>query len=249
MATTSRVSIDVPKRLPGRRYDHVFFTSAIILMFCAVLLGFARSYYLGGVYHAPPLTPILHIHGGVFSLWMLVLLTQTTLVSADRVDLHRKLGMGGFVLACLMVVLGVLATADSLGKASYLPHRPDPLAFSVVPITSISIFAVLIALAYRARKDSTVHKRLVILAMTGPIVAAIARWPFPSLFRNSDHATLVSFIFILALVLYDLWSTHKIHRATLWGGLFVFVVEETRNMIGDTEFWHSFARWMQSWNI
>lgn len=249
MATTSRVSVDTPKRLPGRRHDHVFFTSIIVLMFGAVLLGFARTYYLAGMYNAPPLTPILHIHGGVFSLWMLVLLAQTTLVSAHRVDLHRKLGMAGFVLACLMVVLGVLAAADSLGKASYLPHRPDSLAFTVVPLTAILTFAVLIALAYRARKDPAMHKRLVILAMTGPIVAAISRWPFSWVFRNAEHATLVSFFFIVALVLYDLWSTHKIHRATLWGSLFVIVIEETRGMVGATPQWHTFARWIQSWNI
>ena len=249
MATTSRVSVDAPKRLPERRYDHVFFTSIIVLMFGTVFLGFARSYFLAGVYHAPPLTPILHIHGGVFSLWMMVLLAQTTLVSAGRVDLHRKLGVGGFVLSCFMVVLGVLATADSVGKASYLPHPPDNLAFTVVPLSAIFIFAVLIAFAYRARKDSAMHKRLVVLAMTGPIVAAISRWPFPWLYRNVDRATLVSFIFIVALALYDLWSTHKIHRATLWGSLFVILIEESRDMIGATEQWHTLARWMQSWNI
>ena len=249
MATASRVSADVSKRLPGRRYDKIFFTSTIVIMMCTVFLGFARSYFLAAEYHAPPLTPILHIHGGVFSLWMLVLLTQTTLVSAGRVDLHRKLGMAGFVLAFLMVVLGVLATADSLSKASYLPHPPDHLAFTVVPISAIFIFAVLIGLAYRARKDSAKHKRLVVLAMTGPLLAAIARWPFPWLYRNVPIAALVSFVFILALVIYDLWSTHKIHRATLWGGLFVILISETRGMIGATEFWHTFARWMQSWNI
>ncbi len=249
MATTSRVSASPAKRLPGRRYDHLFFTSLIVIMLGSVFLGFARSYFLAGVYHAPPLTQILHIHGGVFSLWMLVLLAQTTLVSAGRVDLHRKLGMAGFVLACLMVVLGVLATADSVGKGSYLPHPPDNLAFTVVPITAIFLFAVLIGLAYRERKDSATHKRLVILAMAGPIVAAIARWPFPWLYRIVEHATLVSFFFIVALVLYDLWSTHKIHRATLWGSAFVIVVEETRGMIGATEKWHVFARWLQSWNI
>jgi hypothetical protein len=69
------------------------------------------------------------------------------------------------------------------------------------------------------------------------------------MFRNVAHATLVSFFFIAALVLYDLWSTHKIHRVTLWGGLFVIVVEETREMIGATAHWHAVARWMQSWNL
>jgi FtsH-binding integral membrane protein len=249
MVTTPRIPVESQKRLPGRRYDHVFFTSIIVIMFGTVFLGFAHSYYLAPVFHAPPLTPILHIHGAVFSLWMVVLLTQTALVSASRVDLHRKLGMAGFVLACLMVVLGVLATADSVGKGSYLPHPPDNLAFTVVPITAIFTFAVLIALAYRTRRDSAMHKRLVVLAMTGPIVAAIARWPYAWLYRNVERATLISFIFIVALVLYDLWSTHKIHRATLWGSLFMIAIEETRGMIGVTEQWHVFARWLQSWNL
>jgi hypothetical protein len=249
MATTSDISLQATKRLPGRRFDHLFFTSMIVIMFGAVFLGFARSYYLARVYSAPPLTPILHIHGGVFSLWMLVLLTQTTLVSAKRVDLHRKLGMAGFILACLMLPLGLLATADSVGRASYLNHPPDPLAFTVVPFTSISLFAVLIAFAYRARKDSAMHKRLVVLAMCSPIVAGIARWPFPWFLHKTEHATLVSFLSLAALALYDLWSTHKLHRATLWGSLLVIFIEETRGMIGATEPWHAFARWMQSLNL
>jgi FtsH-binding integral membrane protein len=249
MATASRVSAPVAKRLPGRRYDHVFFTAIIVIMLGAVFLGFARTFFLADMYKAPPLTPILQIHGAVFSLWMLVLLAQTTLVAASRVDLHRKLGMAGFILSCLMVVMGVLAAADFLGKGSYLPHPPDVFAFTVVPLTAISMFAVLIGLAYRTRKDSATHKRLVILAMTGPIVAAIARWPFPWLYRNVDRATFVSLFFILALVLYDLWSTRKIHRATLWGSVFVILIEGSRDMIGATQYWHTFARWMQSWNI
>jgi len=249
MATTSDMSLQAIKRLPGRRFDHVFFTSMIVIMLGTVFLGFARSYYLAGVYNALPLTPILHIHGAVFSLWMLVLLTQTVLVSAKRVDLHRKLGMAGFVLACFMLPLGLLATADSVGRASYLNHPPDLLAFTVVPFTSISLFAVLIAFAYRARKDSTTHKRLVVLAMSSPMVAGIARWPFPRLLHNTEHATLVSFLFLAALALYDLWSTHKLHRATLWGSLLVVVVEGTRGCIGNTDPWHAFARWMQSLNL
>jgi len=49
--------------------------------------------------------------------------------------------------------------------------------------------------------------------------------------------------------LYDLWSTRKIHRATLWGSVFVILIEGSRDMIGATQYWHTFARWMQSWNI
>jgi hypothetical protein len=249
MATTSNVSVGTPKGIPGRRYDHVFFTSVIVIMFGTVFLGFSRTYYLANVYKGPPLTPILHIHAAVFSLWMMVLLAQTVLVSAKRVDLHRRLGMAGMALACLMVPLGVLAAADSVGRASYLVPVPDPLAFTVVPIASISLFALFIALAYRARRDPPMHKRLIVLAMTSAMVAALARWPFPWLYHKVPHATLASFIFLAVLVLYDLWSTHKIHRATLWGGLLLVVVGEIKGMIGASEPWHAFARWLQSLNL
>lgn len=55
---------------------------------------------------APLPSLIIHVHGAAFSCWMLLLLTQTTLVSAGRVDIHRRLGIAGFLLAWAMVVLG-----------------------------------------------------------------------------------------------------------------------------------------------
>lgn len=249
MATVTPIPVQTAARLPGRRYDHLFFGSVIVLMLAAVSLGFARTYFLAGVFHAPLPSLIIHIHGAVFSCWMLLVLTQTTLVSAGRVDIHRKLGLAGFGLACLMVVLGILATADELRRMGSIPPPPDMKAFAIIPLTSILMFGVFIALAYRARKDSALHKRLILLAMTDMMVAAIARWPFAVVYQNVEHAALVSCFTLVALALYDLWSTHRIHRATLWGALVIILVQQSRETIGATAVWHAFATWMQSWGI
>jgi hypothetical protein len=40
---------------------------------------------------------------------------------------------------------------------------------------------------------------------------------------------------------YDLWSTHKIQRATLRASIFVIVVSEIRVPIGATHLWLRFA--------
>ncbi len=96
--------------LPGRRYDHLFFSAMALLMLITVFVGFARTYYLAGVFHAPLPSLIIHVHGAAFSCWILLLVSQTSLVSAGRVDIHRRLGIAGFLLACLMVVLGVLVS-------------------------------------------------------------------------------------------------------------------------------------------
>jgi hypothetical protein len=55
---------------------------------------------------------IVHIHAAIFTTWMLLLITQTALISAHRVRWHRKLGVSGFVLAIAMVISLVLTGAD-----------------------------------------------------------------------------------------------------------------------------------------
>src|ERR1700737_2907465 len=102
------------RALPGRRYDHLFFSGMALLMLATVFVGFARTYYLAGVFHAPLPSLTIHLHGAAFTSWILLLVTQTSLVSAGRVDIHRKLGIAGFMLASLMVVLGVVAGTDTL---------------------------------------------------------------------------------------------------------------------------------------
>jgi hypothetical protein len=82
-------------------------------MLASVLLGFGPTYYLAGVFHAPLPSRIIHIHGAVFSCWILLLLVQNSLAWAGRVDIHRKLGLAGFLLACLMVVVGWMAATDN----------------------------------------------------------------------------------------------------------------------------------------
>src|SRR5580692_4256400 len=99
---------------PGRRFDHLFFSGMALLLLTTVFVGFAPTYYLAGVFHAPLPSWIIHLHGAAFSCWILLLITQTSLVSAGRVDIHRRLGIAGFLLACLMVVLGVMAATDTL---------------------------------------------------------------------------------------------------------------------------------------
>jgi FtsH-binding integral membrane protein len=229
--------------VPSRRFDHVFFSGMVLL--ATVFVGFARTYYLAGVFHAPLPSLIIHLHGAAFSCWILLLVTQTSLVSAGRVDIHRRLGIAGFLLACLMVALGVLAATDSLVRHGGPPGR-DAQAFYIVPLTDMAVFATLVFFAFRARFNPATHKRLILVATIGLTIAAIARWPLAWVSRNPGRAGLFSYIFLLMMVAYDLWSTRKVHRATLWAGAFVIFVQQIRLPLGHTAAWHAFASWVQA---
>jgi FtsH-binding integral membrane protein len=230
--------------IPGRRFDHVFFSAMALLMLATVFVGFARTYYLAGVFGAPLPSLIIHLHGAAFSCWILLLVTQTSLVSAGRVDIHRRLGIGGFLLACLMVILGVMAATDTLIRNAG-PAGRDPKFFYIIPLTDMLIFGTLIFFAFRWRSDSAAHKRLIMVATTALLIAAIARWPFLGQ-RNPIKAALLSYFFLLLLVAYDLWSTRKVHRATIWAGAFLIFVQQIRIPIGRSAAWHEFAGWVQS---
>src|SRR5260370_23428449 len=112
-----------------------------ILMLATVLLGFARSYFLAGLFRAPLPNWLIHLHGAAFSSWLLLLIVQTSLVASGRVDLHKRLGLLGFGLAILMIVLGILAATHSLRRASGAAALLfGPKTLYIVPLLDLVLF-------------------------------------------------------------------------------------------------------------
>jgi energy-converting hydrogenase Eha subunit A len=243
-ATMPRTTAELVRN--ARRTENIFFSGMAVLILVTVFVGFARTYFLAGMVRAHLPSPIIHIHGAVFSLWVLLLITQTSLVSAGRTDIHRKLGLAGFALACLMPVLGVLAATNSLSRNFAPPGFPlGAQTFYVIPMADMLIFSTLVFFAFRARRTPAVHKRLILIATIALMDAPTGRPPFSVLTGHAHMDVLFPMIFLLPVVAYDLWSTHTVQRATIWAGLFLIVVAQLRVPIGTSGVWHSFATWAQ----
>jgi len=213
-------------------------------MLATVLLGFGHAYYLAGLY-APPPTQIIHLHGAAFTGWILLFVTQTSLVRVGNVGTHRRLGFVGFWLACLMVVLGVLVATEALARNLGF-FGNDPQTSYIIPLTDMVIFGMLMLFAFRNRLSASTHKRILTIATISLMGAPISRWPFDFVYHHSRPTMLVNYVFLLVLVVYDLWSTRRIHPATLWAAAFLIFVDQIRLPIGHTAAWHAFAAWAQS---
>jgi hypothetical protein len=236
----------------SRRYENRFFASMAVVSLFVVFIGFARTYYLAGVFKAPLPNLLVHIHGAVFSLWMLLFITQISLVAVHRVNLHRRLGMFGFGLACLMVPLGVLAATDQLARHAANPGREtveEVRAFYAIPLADILMFSTFVYLGFRSRTHPAVHKRLMLFATFALLDAGFDRWaifdPYP---LPVVHA--VCFLPLLAvLLIYDWWSTSRVQRVTLWASAFLVAVQQLRHPLGHTATWQTFATWVLTHSI
>ena len=65
--------------------DRLFFTGMALVSLLTMLVGFAPTYFLRNT-DLPPLTSFYHLHGLVFTAWILLFLAQTALVAAHRTD-------------------------------------------------------------------------------------------------------------------------------------------------------------------
>jgi hypothetical protein len=227
----------------GRRTRR-FYVGMAIAIAITVFVGFSRSYFLKSWYGTPELSRLLHLHGLVFTAWVLFFLAQTTLVATGRTWLHRRMGIAGVVLAALVVIVGTTVAITRLRTGiSPLPGIPAP-SFFAIPFFDMVVFAILVTTAIYYRRRIEAHKRLMTLSMITLLAAPIARMSFlplppgpPTFFGLAD-------LFIVAMLVYDLSTRRKIHPATIWGGLLIVASQPLRLMISGTPAWLAFAGWL-----
>ena len=235
--------------LPRWRGDRLFFTGMSVFVALTIFAGFARTYYLSH-WLAPPartpeLTPLLHAHALVFTLWVCLLVVQPALVAGGRVALHRRLGIGGAVLAVLVWALGNLAAVKAIHAG--FARVGDPYAFYAITFFSIQAFGIIVALSVLWREYPETHKRLMLLSSAAILEAAVGRLPVGIVAEAAPLSFYVgSDLVIVAGVAYDLVSRGAVHPVWIWGGGALIASQLFRVAVMDTAPWLAFAHWAAS---
>jgi peptidoglycan/LPS O-acetylase OafA/YrhL len=140
-----------------------------------------------------------------------------------------------------MVVSGTLAALKMAARGS-APQSTDPAQFLMIPLSDMALFGGFVAAALVRRRNREAHKRLMLLAYVCIVVAAVARLPGvlqlgPPVFFG------LTFVFVLAGVIYDMTSRGRIHPVYAWGGTLLVISVPVRLVIAGTDGWKAFARW------
>jgi hypothetical protein len=191
------------------------------LVWAATLAGFGLDFarYLGET-PAPP--AILHIHGAVYVVWLILVSVQIWLVETGDIRLHKNLGWATAGVSAVMVPLGVVAAlVDMARQVSHPDYAPQFLGLEFVDMAAFAIF---VTAGLLRRKDLATHKRLMILAALSIVDASFSRaWqigikvtppgPFGWWFQYFWGTALM----LLAMAAWDLWRRKRLHPAVVFG--------------------------------
>jgi hypothetical protein len=227
-----------------KRRTRRFYVGMAIAIAITVFAGFSRTYFLKAYYGTPELSRLLHLHGLVFTTWVLFFLAQTTLVAAGKTYIHRWMGVAGAVLAGVVVVLGTTTAILRVKGGSAPIPGVSPLSFLAIPLFDMLVFAILVGAALYFRRRLEAHKRLMTLGMIALTSAPIARLHFPMLPPGPPTFFGLTDLFIVAMLVYDLATRRRVHPATIWGGLLIVASQPLRLMVSGTSAWLAFAGWL-----
>jgi hypothetical protein len=231
----------------NKRRERLFYTGMVVAIVITVFAGFSRTFYLRPYFQTQPLIPLLVLHGVAFSSWMVLLITQTTLVATKRTRTHMRLGIAGGVLASLMIVIGTVTAIVRAKGPSPIPGV-NPLSFLTIPLGDMLVFAILVGAAFYFRRRGDMHKRLMLLATIALLPAAVARSPFRFIETGGPLVFYgLSDLFIVPCLIYDFITRGRPHRATVLGGALIVISHPLRLVIGSTHAWLAFATWLTHW--
>jgi hypothetical protein len=213
--------------------DRNAFMALTAMVWVGVLSGFGTQSFRHVLKFGLDYPLIVHFHAVAFVGFLVLFSVQVGLVRSGRLDLHRRLGVMGAVLAAVMVVLGP-STAIVVHMHEFAATRATP-EFLSVQFTDILAFGTLAGAGLMLRADPAAHKRLMLLALIYISDAGFARllngfaaaplgdgfWgDMTDMYFGSD-------LLVLCLGAYDLVTRRRLHPAYVAGAIWTIALQLT----------------------
>lgn len=200
---------------------------------------------------APPL--ILHFHGAVYTVWLVLISVQVGLVERGKVALHKSLGWWVVGVTAVMVPLGLVAAlVDMARQQGHKDYAPEFLALEFL---SMLVLGLALWATTQMRRDPAAHKRLAMIMVVDMLDPGASRLygllvpgPPTSMIGWYLNYFLTNLTLIVAMVAWDLWKRRAVHPALAWGGALVVGEELLAMVLQFNASWHAaMVRLVAAW--
>lgn len=240
MSTTAAA---IPRTAPRRPYVGLAVLAALI-----AFIGFWPTYFGPLVAGAVDKTAIIHVHAAVYVGWLAIFLTQAVLAATGRVASHIKLGRFAIGYGVLVIAVGLITAFARFAVRVRAGEATAAHAQLLGPLLDMLVFAPLFAAAVYYRRTPELHKRLMIVATTSLLIAAVTRMPVLGSPPNRLLLHLIWTAPILLAMAHDFWRQRKVHPIYVLG-LVILALEGplVRAPARQSQLWMDASRWLVAW--
>ena len=222
--------------LPRARSGWSLYLGLSLLFVLIVAVGFWPSYF-GALTTGDVDRPwFIHFHAVVYVGWLGLFVAQTALAAQGKLRQHMRLGNFLIGYGVLVILVGLLAAFGMFWVRVQAGAVPAAQAGLVSPLMDMIVFTPFFAAAVYFRRVPDVHKRLMIVATTVLLIAAVARMRF-----LGGDILLVYLVWVSPIwigMIRD-WLSRRLLHPVYVVGLVAIALEgvPTRRFIGGTDVW------------
>ena len=234
--------------VPRARAPRRLYVGLAVLAATIAVVGFWPTYFGPLVTGNVDTTSIIHFHAAVYVGWLGLFITQAVLAATGRVAWHIKLGRFAIGYGVLVIVVGLFTAFARFELRVQAGEVAAAQTQLLGPLLDMLVFAPLFAAAVYYRRTPELHKRLMIVATTSLLIAAVGRMTFLGSPRNQLLLHLVWVAPILLAMAHDFWRHRKVHPVYVLG-LVVLALEGPlgRTPARQSQVWQDMSGWLVTW--
>ena len=221
------------------------------LLIPATILGFWKTYFAILDNLPDKITTLLHMHVALMLLWLFILIAQAWFIRTKRFRPHRWVGRCSYVIAPLIILLGLAVLHEALNRTPGGVPIDGPVGsrLSVFGFGQMLAFGIAWGLAIVYRKQTPLHVRFIIssvFAIATAIVFRIFAWWVPG-FKGSEEAAAAGNCAVLCGLLLLLIAADwrmGVKRSAYWVVTIVLSVMHLGYWtFAKTDGWLAFCQW------
>jgi len=223
-----------------------FYSSLSILAALIVAGGFWNTYWKGAFDGSIQKSWVVDLHAAVFVGWIVLFIAQATLIFRGRTDVHRKVGKFGILYGFVIIGMGLFVSLHQLAVGVEAGNAAEAQGFLLIPLVDMIVFPAFFGAAIYYRRKPELHRRLMLVATTELLTAAVARLNLENYVTAHWSVFVIWLSPIYLAMIYDYLTKRIIHPVYVIG-IIVLSLTMLRVFATQTEAWLSIARMITRW--
>lgn len=225
--------------------EHRFFQLWALVAFLLVLVGFAPTWFARsamGTDEMLPLTPLVWLHGLIFTGWLLLYVTQVSLIGTGNRTRHMALGKASLFFLFALPAIGLLASFHGAARAAGPPVFPSD-SFLLLPLVNAIVFPWFVWMGWKHRFDAYTHKRFMTLVTAMMIQPASGR-----AVNGPIGLVAIPVAMVLAIAAFDMLTRRGVGKAVALGYIVAIAAIVGPLLVWSSEAWLGVSYWlMDGW--